>query len=365
MALNAKSKYPSRRAYVLKVSSDATPDALAGCLENMVSGRKLEFASGRELLDAIAGELRASADERSDDATGDLSMPERLRRSEWMNTKQDLYQVAWWERNLEEIDREVARLALLCRVSILDPGVIDRVLQKDMSVCGADNKIAFQQAARPAHAAFRGAREVRRRAGAGRNGGDREIHHRAADEVLPRSGGQVAAGLSRMDTTLASTMLGLLASLVGASGAVAIAWITQRTLGTRELIREEMRKREMLYGEFIAECGKLLVDALAHTLEKPETLVPAYAMLNRIRLSASHAVLAEAERLLRRITEQYFSSNLTVDDLRRIASSQDADPLKAFGEACREELKAVRSAAVVNSRQRRRSPNSDRMPTLH
>jgi hypothetical protein len=146
-----------------------------------------------------------------------------------------------------------------------------------------------------------------------------------------------------METTLASTMSGVLASLVGASGAVAITWITQRTLGKRELIREEMRKREMLYGEFIAECGKLLVDALAHTLEKPETLVPAYAMLNRIRLSASHVVLAEAERLLRRITEQYFSSNLTVDDMLRIASSHDADPLKAFGEACREELKVVRA----------------------
>jgi hypothetical protein len=62
-----------------------------------------------------------------------------------MNTKQDFYRVAWWERNLEEIDREVARLALLCRVSILDPGVIDRVLQEDMSVCGADNKIAFRK----------------------------------------------------------------------------------------------------------------------------------------------------------------------------------------------------------------------------
>ena len=62
-----------------------------------------------------------------------------------MNRKQDPYQVAWWERNLEEVDREVARLARLCRVSILHPGVIDRVLQNDMSVCGADNRIAFQK----------------------------------------------------------------------------------------------------------------------------------------------------------------------------------------------------------------------------
>jgi hypothetical protein len=68
-----------------------------------------------------------------------------------------------------------------------------------------------------------------------------------------------------------------------------------------------MSKRETLYGEFIGECSRLLVDALTHTLEKPETLLPGYALLNRIRLCASPAVLAEGERLLRRITDQYFS----------------------------------------------------------
>jgi hypothetical protein len=77
MTLNAKSKYPSRRTYVLKLLGDATPDALAGCLENMVSGRKLEFASGPELLGAIAGELRRGVDERSDGPNGHRSMPAR------------------------------------------------------------------------------------------------------------------------------------------------------------------------------------------------------------------------------------------------------------------------------------------------
>jgi hypothetical protein len=50
---------------------------------------------------------------------------------------------AWWAMNLDELDREIARLALLCRVSILDPGVIERVLKKDASVCGTDNALAF------------------------------------------------------------------------------------------------------------------------------------------------------------------------------------------------------------------------------
>ena len=69
MALNPQSKYPNRRTYVLKVSSDANRDALAGRLENVLTGRSREFASGRELLDSIAADLEASAEERSADAT--------------------------------------------------------------------------------------------------------------------------------------------------------------------------------------------------------------------------------------------------------------------------------------------------------
>ena len=135
----------------------------------------------------------------------------------------------------------------------------------------------------------------------------------------------------------------VLSSLViGGSATVASAWVTQKTLNKRELIRVEVGKRETLYGEFISECSRLLVDALTHTLEKPETLLNGYALLNRIRLCASAAVLNEAERLFRRITDQYFSQNLSLEHVRDIVRS-DADPLHAFGEACRTELGAMRS----------------------
>jgi hypothetical protein len=66
MSLSAESKYPSRRAYILKVRSDATADALAGRLENLVTGGQREFASAQELLDSITNDLEASAERRSD-----------------------------------------------------------------------------------------------------------------------------------------------------------------------------------------------------------------------------------------------------------------------------------------------------------
>jgi len=55
----------------------------------------------------------------------------------------DSGEIAWWAKNIEEIDREIGRLCLLCRVRILDPGVIERALLRDASVCGTANPVAF------------------------------------------------------------------------------------------------------------------------------------------------------------------------------------------------------------------------------
>jgi hypothetical protein len=146
-----------------------------------------------------------------------------------------------------------------------------------------------------------------------------------------------------MDNAIVSAMAGVLGSLVGASTTIATGLVTQKTLNKRELIRAEGDKREKLYGEFISECSKLIVDAYGHTLERPETLLSAYALLNRIRLSASEAVLARAEHILMWIAEQYFSPNLSTEDMRALIHSPGNDPLKPFGEACRNELKSIHS----------------------
>jgi hypothetical protein len=144
-----------------------------------------------------------------------------------------------------------------------------------------------------------------------------------------------------MDATWVGAVAGVTGSIVGGSASIATAWLTQRSQNLRELVRDEMHKRETLYGDFVGECARLLMDAFAHTLEKPETLLRAYALINRIRLCASPAVLNEAERLMVRITDQYFSGNLSVEEMRRLARSTDADPMRPFGEACRAELKSM------------------------
>ncbi len=146
-----------------------------------------------------------------------------------------------------------------------------------------------------------------------------------------------------MEPAIVGALAGVFGSLVGGSASVATAWISQKTQSKREMVRAEINNREALYGEFIVECSKLLVDSLAHALDKPEKVLSAYEMVNRIRLSASSAVVAESERVLRRITEQYFSPNLSVEEMRARVQSGDPDPLKSFSEVCRVELKSMRA----------------------
>ncbi|OWJ98620.1 hypothetical protein B6S59_00190 [Pseudomonas sp. A46] len=68
MTLKPECKYPSRRSYVVKLRSDATPGGLMGRLENLVTGRQCEFSSAEELLVAIAADLRSEAREDASDA---------------------------------------------------------------------------------------------------------------------------------------------------------------------------------------------------------------------------------------------------------------------------------------------------------
>jgi hypothetical protein len=55
------------------------------------------------------------------------------------------YRQERWEKHFEAIDREILKYASICKVPLLDPGVIERVLQKDSLVCGTQNPRAFDK----------------------------------------------------------------------------------------------------------------------------------------------------------------------------------------------------------------------------
>lgn len=139
-----------------------------------------------------------------------------------------------------------------------------------------------------------------------------------------------------------SATAALLGSLLGGSATIATAWITQRWSARRERLRDEIQQREHLYSEFVGEVSKLAIDSFLNRLESAEKVFPSFALLNRIRICASPEVLAAAEHTVTRISDQYFSENLTLEQLREMGRSHPESPLKEFSEACRAELDELR-----------------------
>jgi hypothetical protein len=146
-----------------------------------------------------------------------------------------------------------------------------------------------------------------------------------------------------MDANVVSALAGIFGSLSGGSASVATVWFAQNTRNKREAARAELAKREALYGEFINECSKRVMDSFERNLDKPQTLLSIYALLNRIRLCASDAVLTQAVELVKFIMEQYFAPNVSIEQFHERVHNGHIDPLKAFSETCRSELMSMRT----------------------
>ncbi|MGA7918373.1 MAG: hypothetical protein WCA38_01800 [Candidatus Acidiferrales bacterium] len=141
-------------------------------------------------------------------------------------------------------------------------------------------------------------------------------------------------------TTMNPAMAALCGSLVGALGSSVSTWITQRYADRRDLLARRVFYRVQLYSEFITESTRVLVDALENNFKDPEKLVPAYALLSRIRLTSSEEVFASAEELVRQIVKNYSEPNLTTEQIRSRALEGN-DPRMRFSETYRAELDSM------------------------
>jgi hypothetical protein len=141
-----------------------------------------------------------------------------------------------------------------------------------------------------------------------------------------------------MDLTFITAVAAAGGSLVGAAATIATTWLTQRTARVHSEREQKLRNREALYGEFITEASRLAVEALSHSLERPDTFVKLYGISGRIRLVAANPVLAGAETCIRQIIDLYARPNMTVEQIRLAFERDRLDPIKDFSVACRKEL---------------------------
>jgi len=143
-----------------------------------------------------------------------------------------------------------------------------------------------------------------------------------------------------MNSGIITALAAITGSLVGALGSAVGTLITQRHQDRRDLLGKQIVRREALYSDFIAESARLLVDAMEHNSGDLQKLIPAYALLSRVRLSSSEQVLQKAEQVVRTIVNTYPQPNLTAEQIQsRAVNGQD--PLTAFSDTCRSELDSL------------------------
>lgn len=168
-----------------------------------------------------------------------------------------------------------------------------------------------------------------------------------------------------MDTAYISAISGLTGAGIGGLTSFATSWITQHTQLADKHREAERERREALFIEFISEASRLYGDALGHIKEDLSHLVNLYALVTRIRLTASPSVLMAAERAMDTIIETYLQPNKTLSELKALAEKGGMDFLYDFGEACRLELAAVMSFRAARSLKASHKPAASRNPKHH
>ena len=149
-----------------------------------------------------------------------------------------------------------------------------------------------------------------------------------------------------MDSAWIGAFSAVMGSLVGGLTSFLTTYANQRNQNRRDFFSKQISKRETLYTEFINEAARLSIESLDSQMEKASGLVAIYALHNRIRLNASEEVVQAADHAIANIIQSYKRQNLTAEEIRSGAYLDIEDPLKEFGEACRNELNKLYTSAT-------------------
>ena len=127
---------------------------------------------------------------------------------------------------------------------------------------------------------------------------------------------------------------------LGGFTSFATSWTTQRAQMNADRIASSKSGRQKLYKAFIDIASKLYGDALIHDNLDLSGLIELYAILSRMRVLSSGAVIESADRAARVITETYSQPNKSPIEIEEMVRQGSVDLLKDFSEACRQEFES-------------------------
>ena len=137
-----------------------------------------------------------------------------------------------------------------------------------------------------------------------------------------------------------SVFAALAGSAIGGLTMLASSWLSQRAQARAEQVAHHRSRREELYADFIEEAARLYADALEHEKAELAKLVKLYALIGRMQLLSSPKIVEMAESIAHTVLETYRGPNKTFNDIEVIVRSDALNPLRAFSEACRNELRS-------------------------
>src|SRR5258705_220220 len=147
-----------------------------------------------------------------------------------------------------------------------------------------------------------------------------------------------------MNSAYLPAIAALAGSAVGGLTSLASAWLTQHRQDRATRVAQDWARRQKVYGKFIDEASKLYADAFIHDKAEVAALVSVYALISRMRVMSSAAVIEKAEAVVRISMDTYFAPNKTFPEFRQLMNSHlIGEPLRAFSEECREELSKIHS----------------------
>ena len=145
-----------------------------------------------------------------------------------------------------------------------------------------------------------------------------------------------------MNSTYLPAIAALAGSAVGGLTSFMAAWFTQHRQDHAIRVAQDRARRQKVYGKFIDEASKLYADSLIHDKAEVAALVSVYALISRMRVMSSAAVIKKAEAVVRDSIDTYFAPNKTFPEFRELMNSHLlGEPLRAFSEECRAELNNI------------------------
>ncbi len=142
-----------------------------------------------------------------------------------------------------------------------------------------------------------------------------------------------------MNSQYFSAFAALAGSLIGGFMMLASSWLSQKAQARAEQLAHHRTRREELYADFIEVSARLYADALGHNEAELAKLVKLYALIGRMRVLSSPKIVEAAQNVANTIIETYQAPNKTFRDLKGVVNSDAIDPLRAFSETCRDELR--------------------------